>query len=357
MSQSDEELEKALSRCLRRVDAPEGLCRRSRTRSRAGRGTYIFCSSHGKKPGSARSRLHSRWAPFWLAVSSIGIGRMNELARSETSPDPWRLPTASCSRRDKEFSGQALRSMTKPETIFNDKEKMMNKRRCAWAVLLAGAIAAASTIADGQTSAPTVKDDLFAGTEKFAQGATSVTQIDMDPGTLGMVDGKDKARARQTVLSVVHTYEYDKPGLYRIEDVETFRKKLESGDWHCSVHTRELKTGESTDICNKRRSDEMWEQAVITVSPKSLTFIHTIRRSGPGGGGSELTMPLQMRLIEPDMAAVRAQIQAQMAIVRPEIQQRLEELKNFKGPNPAEIDRLRESLKRLDELKVEPKME
>ena len=48
--------------------------------------------------------------------------------------------------------------------------------------------------AAGQTTAP-VKDDLFAGTEIFAKGASDVTEVTMDPDTLGMVTGKDGKRA------------------------------------------------------------------------------------------------------------------------------------------------------------------
>jgi hypothetical protein len=141
-----------------------------------------------------------------------------------------------------------------------------------------------------------MKDDLFAGTEKFSQGASSVTQIDMDPDSLGMVGGSNSPQARRTVLSVVHTYTYDKPGMYRLEDVEEFRKKLETGDWHCSVHVREMKSGTSTDVCNRQRTDDMVESAIITVEPKSLTFIHNIRKKS-GAGQSEMNSFILMNSI------------------------------------------------------------
>jgi hypothetical protein len=137
------------------------------------------------------------------------------------------------------------------------------------------------------------------------------------------------------VLSVVHTYEYDKPGMYRIEDVEVFRKKLDTGDWHCSVHIREMKSGESTDVCSKRRDDGMREEAVITVEPKSLTFIHTVRKIGATGGTSEVSLPLEMRMMRPEMnaetAVARAEMAAQMATMRPEMQRAMDGMKNFKG--------------------------
>jgi hypothetical protein len=150
-------------------------------------------------------------------------------------------------------------------------------KKIAWIAVLA--CSAGTFAVKAQTSA-TVKDDLFTGTEVFAKGASDVTEITMDPDTLGLVGGKDKQRAHSMVLNVVRTYSYDKPGMYRIEDVDQFRNKLNTGDWHCSVHTREMKIGSSTDVCNKRRTDDLTETAIITVEPKELTFIHTIRRRG-----------------------------------------------------------------------------
>ena len=143
-------------------------------------------------------------------------------------------------------------------------------------------VAAAQT--DTDSSDPKVKDDLFAGTQIFEKGASDVTEISMDPDTLNLVGGRDAKGAHNMLLNVVRTYEYDKPGMYRMQDVDTFRNKLDTGDWHCSVHVRELKTGESTDVCTKHRTDNLVETAIITVEPKELTFIHTISRAHSGSG-------------------------------------------------------------------------
>jgi hypothetical protein len=174
--------------------------------------------------------------------------------------------------------------------------------------------------AGGQTSAP-AKDDLFSGTEIFAKGATDVTEITMDPDTLGLVNGKDGKRAHNMILNVVRTYEYDKPGMYRIEDVDAFRNKLNTGDWHCSIHTRDLKNGESTDVCSKRRTDDLSETAIITVEPKELTFIHTIRRKGDSESDvSGLPMLLGMpgfsnlAMLDPDAFADLTALKMQMRL-------------------------------------------
>ncbi len=129
-----------------------------------------------------------------------------------------------------------------------------------------GAMAAAAAGAQ-------VKDDLFAGTEKFAQGATEVTEINLDPKMMGMVPGRDAGMAKKMKFMVVHTYTYDKPGMYKPEDVETYRKKLEDGSWSCSVHVRE-KSG-TTDICSREMpGKEGTEMVILTAEPKELTFIH-----------------------------------------------------------------------------------
>ena len=187
------------------------------------------------------------------------------------------------------------------------------------AMALAAMLSGGATWAQGTT--PTVKDDLFAGTEKFSKGASDVTEVTMDPDTLDMVSGNNAKRAHNMVLNVVRTYEYDKPGMYNIADVEEFRRKLDTGDWHCSVHTRDLKNGESTDICSKHRTDGLIEQAIITVEPKELTFIHTIRRPGSGekrGGPDAINSGFMIPDLAVPMSAIAPEMAARMAHLGPE---------------------------------------
>jgi hypothetical protein len=120
-----------------------------------------------------------------------------------------------------------------------------------------------------------VKDDLFAGTEKFAKGASEVSEINLDPKMMGMVHGGegDSGMAHKMKFMVIHSYKYDKEGMYRLEDVEEYRKKLEDGSWSCSIRVRE-KSG-STDICSRTSADhESSEMVILTAEPKELTFIH-----------------------------------------------------------------------------------
>ena len=185
-------------------------------------------------------------------------------------------------------------------------------------VMLA-AVFAMGLMAQGVATAQNVakaKDDLFAGTEVFEKNATDVTEITMDPDSLAMVNGKDKDKARNTVLQTVRTYEYDKPGMYNMADVDKIRERLETGDWHCSVHERHLKSGESTDICEKRRTDDLFESAIITVEPKELTFIHTISHHPTGMGmpmgdmgmGIGVGVGSSLAMLDPEMLELRVQL-------------------------------------------------
>jgi hypothetical protein len=136
-----------------------------------------------------------------------------------------------------------------------------------------GAMVQAEMVAVGD---PQVKDELFAGTEKFAAGASNVTDVNLGPDMLGMVTGKHGGDlAHKMNFMVVRTYEYPRAGMYKMEDVDAYRQKLRTGNWNCFVHTYESKTGESTDICNRALPNGQGnEMVILTVEPKELTFIH-----------------------------------------------------------------------------------
>lgn len=121
-----------------------------------------------------------------------------------------------------------------------------------------------------------VKDDLFAGAEKFAQGASQVTEINLDPSTMGMLGGghgRDSDAAKKLNFMVIHSYKYDKPGMYNMDDFIAYTKKLTDGTWNCSIHERSKSS--STDICSRFGGDhETNEMVILTAEPRELTFIH-----------------------------------------------------------------------------------
>lgn len=125
-----------------------------------------------------------------------------------------------------------------------------------------------------QIGAP-VKDDLLAGTEKFAQGASKVTEINLNPSTMSMISpnyGLGGDLTKKMKFIVVHDYSYEKAGAYRMEDVETYVKKLQDGSWSCPVVSREKE--KLSYICAKTDSDQTNEMVIMDASPQKLTFIH-----------------------------------------------------------------------------------
>lgn len=118
-----------------------------------------------------------------------------------------------------------------------------------------------------------VKDALFDGTDKFAKGASDVTEVNLDSKMMNMIGDSHSGLAHKIKFIVIHTYSYDKPGMYKPEDVDAYRRKLEDGTWSCAIHVREK--NESTDICSRPSADhEGTEMVIMTSEPKELTFIH-----------------------------------------------------------------------------------
>ena len=120
-----------------------------------------------------------------------------------------------------------------------------------------------------------VKDDLLAGTEKFAQGASKVTEINLNPSTMSMVGrtyGPEGDATKKMKLMVVHDYSYDKPGMYRMEDVEAYVKKLQDGSWNCPIISRDK--DKMSYICAKTDSDQTNEMVILDAAPQKLTFVH-----------------------------------------------------------------------------------
>ena len=118
------------------------------------------------------------------------------------------------------------------------------------------------------------KDELFAGTEKFAKGAKESSELNLGPKTMGMVpSGKGGGElARKMKFMVIRNYVYEKVGMYSMDDVEVYRKKLNDGSWNCSIRVRE-KDG-STDICSREMPGGGSEMVIIAAEPKELSFIH-----------------------------------------------------------------------------------
>jgi hypothetical protein len=113
---------------------------------------------------------------------------------------------------------------------------------------------------------------------------------------MGLVPGSYAGGlAHRMRFMVIHSYTYDKPGMYSMDDVEAYRKKLNDGTWSCSIHVRN-KDG-ATDICSRTApGGNGSEMVIISAEPKDLSFIHMSGNVSLGdmerSGGANLNMDL-----------------------------------------------------------------
>lgn len=123
-------------------------------------------------------------------------------------------------------------------------------------------------------------DPLLDGTDRFAAGAKEVTEVNLDKNMLMMAsrfmgkgDEEGKELMRKMDFVYVRSYEYAKPGAYRMEDVAQFRGRLDESKWSHVVKARSEK--ESTDVWMKADSEgTLSELLVIAAEPTELTFVH-----------------------------------------------------------------------------------
>jgi Domain of unknown function (DUF4252) len=147
------------------------------------------------------------------------------------------------------------------------------------AILVLGAAAFAAPLLAQNSPLP-----LPAPVEKeLAARATNVTEVTLGKNMLAFaakfMNGKDKddAAARQLIEGLdgiyVRDYEFDKPGLYSMEDVDKLRKYFETSEWSPMVRERERKTGESTDVMVKLVNGETRGMFVLDAEPKELAIV------------------------------------------------------------------------------------
>ena len=122
-------------------------------------------------------------------------------------------------------------------------------------------------------------DPLLSGTERFEQGATDVTEVNLDKAMMAMAAKfleKSDAEAQQLMKNMefvhVKTFEYKKEAGYRMADVEQFRARLDAS-WSHMV--KERSATETTDVWVKADGEGQFsELMVIAAEPKELTFVH-----------------------------------------------------------------------------------
>jgi hypothetical protein len=147
-------------------------------------------------------------------------------------------------------------------------------------VTFAIVVAACTSPLGAQTSQlllpPAVEKDL-------AARASEVTEVTLNKNMLGFaskfMNGKDKddAAVRQLIQGLdgiyVRSYEFEKPGEYSLDQVESLRKSFNPSEWSPMVHEHERKSGETTDILVKLVNGEPHGMFILAAEPKELTIV------------------------------------------------------------------------------------
>jgi hypothetical protein len=206
-----------------------------------------------------------------MMIAAASAGAQTTLDATKTAATQAEMQAQTQAQMQAQMQAEGARLQAESAPLQAKMEAQMAPMRAE--MLARGAMMQAGMMTVGD---PQVKDDLFEGTEKFAQGASDVTSVNLGPDMLGMVTGKHGGDvAHKMNFMVVRSYTYPRVGMYNMADVDAYRQKLRSGNWNCFIHTYESKTGESTDICNRALpNNEGNEMVIMTVEPKELTFIH-----------------------------------------------------------------------------------
>ena len=157
------------------------------------------------------------------------------------------------------------------------------KNRSMWlamgAALLGAALLALAARAQEKSPLP-----LPPSVEKeLAARASNVTEVTLGKNMLGFaakfMNGKDQdeAATRHLIEGLdgiyVRNYEFDKEGQYSMEEIEKLRAYFETSEWTPIVHSRERKSGETTDVLLKMVNGETHGMFILSVEPKELSIV------------------------------------------------------------------------------------
>lgn len=119
--------------------------------------------------------------------------------------------------------------------------------------------------------------------KELSARASNVTEVtlgkDMLTFAAKFMNGDDKSdvATRKLIEGLngiyVRDYEFDKPGQYSLEEIESLRKSFGTPEWTPIVHERDIKSGETTDVMMKMVNGETQGMFVLSAEPKELSIV------------------------------------------------------------------------------------
>ena len=119
--------------------------------------------------------------------------------------------------------------------------------------------------------------------KELAARASNVTEVTLGKNMLAFASkfmkGKDQDEeaTRHLIEGLdgiyVRSYEFDKEGQYSMEEIEKLRSYFATSEWTPIVHSRERKSGETTDVLLKLVNGETRGMFVLSCEPKELSIV------------------------------------------------------------------------------------
>jgi hypothetical protein len=119
--------------------------------------------------------------------------------------------------------------------------------------------------------------------KELAAKASNVTEVTLGKNMLAFAakfmsgKGQDEEATRRLIEGLdgiyVRDYEFDKEGLYSMDDIQKLRAYFETSDWSPIVRERDKKSGESTDVMMKVVNGETHGMFILDVEPKELSIV------------------------------------------------------------------------------------
>ncbi len=121
---------------------------------------------------------------------------------------------------------------------------------------------------------------------KLADKAGEVIEVTLDERLLQLAakflsnQNPTEAKVKEIVSGLkgvyVRVFEFDKPGEYSQNDLETIRSQLRAPGWQKIVGVYSKRGGDNVDVHLKMQGDNILGLAIISAEPKQLTVVNVI---------------------------------------------------------------------------------
>ena len=156
--------------------------------------------------------------------------------------------------------------------------KRIRPLRAIVLVLLAAFCAATARAQDARLQIDHLK--------KLADKAAEVVEVTLDERSLRLAakflsaNNPDEAKVKEIVSGLkgvyVRVFEFEKPGAYSSNDLETIRSQLRQPGWSKIVGVTSHRGGSNVDVHLKYQGDIIIGLAIVSADPTELTIVNVI---------------------------------------------------------------------------------